>query len=67
MIKKDQINKDIKELENIADWFENTKELDITKAMLKVERGATLIKGLKAHLKGVENRFEEIKKEVTKD
>jgi len=66
MTKKIDINKSLKELEDIANWFEDQKELDVEEGLKRVKDGAGLIKGLKERIKEVENEFEEIKKDIAK-
>lgn len=60
--KKDSITiqKQLKELEDIAHWFEKDAEFDIEEGLKKVKHGAELVKELKSRLKAVENEFREI-------
>ena len=48
------------ELEKITDWFDK-EEIDLEEGLAKFERGLELAAKLKARLKTVENRVEEIK------
>lgn len=64
MAEKNKIAESLSKLENIVEWFENQKDVDVEEGLKKVKEGAGLIKSLKARLKEVENEFEEIKKET---
>lgn len=66
MAKKINIKESLKELEQIAGWFELQKELDVEEGLKRVRDGAALIKELKERIKEVENEFKEIKKEIEK-
>jgi len=66
MSKKVDINKSLKDLEDISNWFESQKELDVEEGLKKVKDGALLIKDLKESIREVENEFEEIKKDIAK-
>jgi len=48
------------ELETITDWFDKG-EIDLEEGLAKFERGLELAAKLKARLKTVENKVEEIK------
>jgi exonuclease VII small subunit len=63
MAKKTQtsLSDSINKLEAISDWFDQQKEIDLEKGLLKVKEGAALIKESRIKLKGIENEFEEIK------
>lgn len=50
----------LKELENITKWFE-AEDLDLDEALVKFERGMTLVSELKEHLGKVQNQVEKIK------
>lgn len=56
------LNNNLKRLSEIADWFDNQKEIDIEEGLNKVKEAVVLIKASKERLKAVENEFEEIKK-----
>ncbi len=58
------LNKNLKRLSEISDWFNNRKDIDIEKDLKIVKEASNLIKESKEQLKEVENTFEEIKKEV---
>ncbi len=61
---KVNVSKSLKELEEIVDWFEKQKDIDIEKGLKKVKEGAGLIKKLKKRLKKVQNEFKEVKKDL---
>lgn len=69
--KKDAEPKDFKrhleEIAEILEWFDSQDELDIERALEKVEKAAELIKASKKRLVEIENKFEEIKKEVEEE
>ena len=61
MEEKKDISKSLKSLEEIVNWFEEQKEVDIEKGLEKVKQGAIIIKTLKKRLKTVQNEFNEVK------
>lgn len=58
------LSSSLKQLSEIADWFDNQEEVDIEEGLKKVKQAAALIRASKERLKAIENEFEEIKKEV---
>ncbi len=66
MTKKEKVNvsKSLKELEEIVDWFEKQKNIDIEKGLKKVKKGAGVIKKLRKRLEKIENEFNEVKKDL---
>jgi exonuclease VII small subunit len=64
MAKKEDLNSNFKKLEEISEWFDNNKEIDVEEGLEKVKEAVVLIKESKERLKQIENEFEEIKKEV---
>jgi len=56
------LNSNLKRLSEIAEWFDNQKEIDVEEGLNKVKEAVGLIKASKERLKAVENEFEEIKK-----
>lgn len=58
------LTKNLKEIEEIVDWFESQEEVDVEKGIEKVRSGARLIKESKKRLQEIENEFEEIKKDL---
>ncbi|MDD3293015.1 MAG: exodeoxyribonuclease VII small subunit [Candidatus Pacebacteria bacterium] len=63
-MKQENLNQNLKKLNQIIEWFENQEDLDVELGLKKVKEGMEIIKDLKKRLKKVENEFEEIKKEV---
>jgi len=61
------LNENLKKLEEISQWFDNSKEVDVEEGLEKVKEAVVLIKESKERLKQIENEFEEIKKEVEKE
>jgi len=59
---ENNISKSLKNLEEIVNWFEEQKDVDIEKGLEKVKQGAVIIKTLKKRLTTVQNEFNEIKK-----
>lgn len=51
----------LKELEQIAVWFERP-DIDLDEGLVKFERGMELAQQLKEHLGSVENRVERIRR-----
>jgi len=64
---KNNLNTNLKKLEEISAWFDNSKEVDVEEGLEKVKEAVILIKESKERLKQIENEFEEIKKEVDSD
>ncbi len=58
------LNKNLAALTEIADWFDEQKEIDVEEGLKKVKTAATLIKESKSRLAQIENEFEVIKKEI---
>ena len=61
------LNTNLKKLEEISEWFDNSKEVDVEEGLEKVKEAVVLIKESKERLKMIENEFEEIKKEVEEE
>lgn len=61
---KNQLKQNIKELTEIANWFDSQKEIDLEEGIEKVKQAAVIIKASKARLREIENEFEEIKREA---
>lgn len=66
-MKKQSLSESLKKLEGITGWFENQEEIDVEQALEKVKEGVALIKESKSRLKEVENEFEVVKKELSKE
>ena len=58
------LNRNLKRLAEITEWFDNQEEIDVEEGLNKVKEAVGLIKSSKERLKAVENEFEEIKKEI---
>ena len=65
--KGDTIREQLKELEDIAAWFEKENDFDVEEGLKKVKEGAALVKKLKDRIKEVENEFQELEVDLTKD
>ncbi len=64
--KSGNLNKNLSKLSEIADWFENQKEIDVEEGLKKVKEAAKIVKESKGRLKEIENEFEEIKTDIEK-
>lgn len=58
------LKNNLKELEEISNWFNDQQEIDVEEGLNKVKTAVALIKSSKDRLKEIENEFEEIKKEI---
>lgn len=67
--KKDSknLNKNLKQLAEITEWFDSREEIDVEEGLEKVKKAVALIKESKAKLKSIENEFEEVKKMIDKE
>jgi len=54
----------LKKLNGIVKWFEDQEEIDVEVGLEKIKEGASLVKSCKERLKGIENEFETIKKDM---
>lgn len=61
------LNKNLSKLSEIANWFENQKDINIEEGLKKVKQAAVIVKESKGRLKEIENEFEEIKVDVKKN
>ncbi|MEK7157785.1 MAG: exodeoxyribonuclease VII small subunit [Patescibacteria group bacterium] len=68
-MKDNQINlKDsIQKLNQIVEWFESQKEVDVEAGLEKVKEGARIVKVCKKRLTEIENEFEQVQREVEGD
>jgi exonuclease VII small subunit len=64
MPEKNNLTKNLKQLSEIADWFENREDVDVEEGLKKVKQAAVIIKESKKRLKEIENEFQEVKKEL---
>jgi|SRR3989344_5616366 len=55
------------QLNTIVKWFESQDEIDVEAGLEKVREGAELVKICKERLSGIENEFEQIKREAESD
>jgi exonuclease VII small subunit len=62
--KAKDLNNNLKRLSEISEWFDNQEEIDVEEGLNKVKEAVELIKASQERLKGIENEFEEIKKEI---
>jgi exonuclease VII small subunit len=60
----ESLQKSLKELKKIVEWFDDQKEIDVEAGLDKVREGAALIKKSKARLSEIENEFKEIQREI---
>jgi exonuclease VII small subunit len=67
MADKENIQAQLKKLEDIAAWFEGDEEFDIEEGLKKVKEGAELVKKLKGRIKEVENEFHELEADLKTD
>ena len=58
------LKNNLKKLEEISEWFDDSKEVDVEEGLGKIKEAVVLIKESKERLKQIENEFEEIKKEI---
>ncbi|PIR02101.1 MAG: hypothetical protein CO144_02355 [Candidatus Nealsonbacteria bacterium CG_4_9_14_3_um_filter_35_11] len=60
----ENLNDNLKRLSEISNWFDSQEEIDVEEGLKKVKQAAELIKASKKRLNEVENKFEEIKKDI---
>jgi len=60
----ENLNDNLKRLSEISNWFDIQEEIDVEEGLKKVKQAAELIKASKKRLNEVENKFEEIKKDI---
>jgi methyl-accepting chemotaxis protein len=63
-MKENNLQKNLKSLSLIADWFEDQEEIDVEEGLKKVKEAVKLFKETKESFKEIENEFEELKKEI---
>lgn len=61
------LRQSMKDLEQIANWFEQQKEIDVELGIKKAKEGAELLKTTKKQLEEIENEFREIKESIDRD
>jgi exonuclease VII small subunit len=67
MPEKNNLTKNLKQLSEIADWFENREDVDVEEGLKKVKQASVIIKESKKRLKEIENEFQEVKKELEEE
>ncbi|KKR23751.1 MAG: hypothetical protein UT53_C0008G0006 [Candidatus Yanofskybacteria bacterium GW2011_GWD2_39_48] len=65
--KKFNLKDSLHRLNEIVEWFEEQKEVDVEAGLEKVKEGAKLVKDCKVRLAEIENEFEKVKEEADKD
>ena len=63
----EDLNKNIKRLEEIAEWFSQQKEVDLEQGLKLIKESAELIKTSNKRLKEVDNKFQEIKRDIEQE
>jgi len=58
------LNKNLKQLAEITEWFDNQEEIDVEEGLKKVKEAVVLIRASKQRLKEIENEFETIKRDI---
>lgn len=64
---KIDIEKKLEALSGIAAWFDDQEEANLEDGFKKVQEAAKLIKECNGRLQEIENKFEEIKQELSVD
>lgn len=59
-----KVKESLNKLESIVDWFDKQEDIDLEEGLEKVKVGAEIIKDLKVKLKGLQNKFKEIKEDL---
>lgn len=62
--KKANADEILKKLESIAEWFEEQNEPNIEEGLVKIEEASVLLRAGRERFREIENRFEEIRKDV---
>jgi exonuclease VII small subunit len=60
----ESLSNNLKRLAEITAWFDAQEAVDVEEGLNKVKEAVSLIKACKERLRGVENEFEEIQKEL---
>jgi hypothetical protein len=58
------LNSNLSRLKEITAWFEAQDEIDVEEGLKLVKEAVGLIRASRERLEGIENEFEEIKKEI---
>jgi exonuclease VII small subunit len=64
---KNKLEDSLKKLEEIIEWFDKQKEVDVEAGLERVKEGVALIKTSRERLQKLENEFEEAKKELEEE
>ncbi|HCI04506.1 TPA: exodeoxyribonuclease VII small subunit [Patescibacteria group bacterium] len=64
---KINLKESLGKLNNIVEWFDEQKEVDVELGLEKVKEGAELIKVCRKRLLEVENEFKEIQRDIEKE
>jgi exonuclease VII small subunit len=64
---KPNLTKNLEQLNEIVDWFEQQENVDVEAGLEKVREAAQLIKSSKGRLAEIENEFKEIEKDITEE
>jgi len=63
-IESGNLNDNLKRLQEICAWFDAQGEIDVEEGLRQVKEAVGLIRASRERLRGIENEFEEIKKEI---
>jgi exonuclease VII small subunit len=67
MSKKNNLSENLKELSEIAEWFDKQEDVDVEEGLKKVKEAVVIIKESKSRLREIENEFEKVKKELEEE
>ena len=62
-----KVKESLDKLESIVEWFDKQEDIDLEEGLEKVKVGAEIVKDLKSKLKGIENKFKEIKEDLDEE
>ena len=62
-----KVKESLDKLESIVEWFDKQEDIDLEEGLEKVKAGAEIVKDLKSKLKGIENKFKEIKDDLDEE
>ena len=62
-----KVKESLDKLESIVEWFDKQEDIDLEEGLEKVKVGAEIVKDLKSKLKGIENKFKEIKDDLDEE
>lgn len=62
-----KVKESLDKLESIVEWFDKQEDIDLEEGLEKVKAGAEIVKDLKYKLKGIENKFKEIKGDLDEE